>query len=80
MLRPRVAVVRKILLDVGDGFAEGDEEFFHESAAWGDDVFQEGEAGEVEIAGSQMRQFEVHEVANVADAYIDEQEFSKLDF
>lgn len=47
---------------------------------WGDDVFQRGEAGEVEIAGSRMRQFEVHEVADVADSYIDEQESSKLDF
>lgn len=38
-LRPGVAVVRKILFDVDDGFAEGDEEFFHVGTVGGDDVF-----------------------------------------
>ena len=65
-------MVRNILLDVADGFAEGDEEFFHEGAVWGADVFQGDNAGEMEIAGSQMREFDAHELPEVADAYLDE--------
>ena len=67
-------MVGNIFLDVDDGFAEGDEEFFHEG--WGDnvfqDVFQGSEEGAVDGVGSQMREFEAREVAEVADGYLDE--------